>query len=104
MLTVAEMHQRRCAADIVLFILVVIRTVKVEIRCFYTGCAGICIFIIIISNKESEVTGGQRCAILQLCLRAVIVDQLNGVHHGSCYILIISAINDAYIVNQYISL
>ena len=98
--TLAEMHQRGGAAQNILGEGAAIDTVKIEICGLYAGGEGIGILIIVIGNKEPQIAGVDRHAVLQFGLGTVVIDQLDRVHHGRSDVLIVGTIDDAEVVQQ----
>ena len=100
----AEVHQSRGAAQNVLVVRTAISAVKIEVGRLHTCSKGIGALIIIIGYKETQITGVQGHTIFQFGLGAVVVHQLNGVHHRGGDILIVGAVNYAQVIQQDITL
>ena len=100
----AKVHQRRGAAENVLVISAAIGTVKVEIRGLHTSCKGVCLLVIVVGNKEAQVTGVERHAVLQLGLGAIIIHQLDGVNDRSGDVLIVGTVYHTQVIQQDIAL
>ena len=102
--TVAEVHQAGGAAQVVPVIPSPVGAVEVEVGGLHAGGVGIRLLAVVIGDEEAEIAGIQDRAVLQLRLGAVVVDQLDGVHHGSGDILVVGAVHHAQVIQQDIAL
>ena len=101
---VAEVHQAGGAAQVVPVILSPVGAVEVEVGGLHARGIGIRLLAVVIGDEEAEVAGAEGRTVFQLGLGAVVVDQLDGVHHGSGDILVVGAVDDAEVIEQDISL
>ena len=101
---VAEVHQAGGAAQVVPVIRAPVGAVEIEIGGLHAGGVGVGLLAVVIGDEEAEIAGIQDRAVLQLRLGAVIVDQLDGVHHGSGDILVVGAVHHAQVIQQDIAL
>ena len=102
--TVAEVHQAGGAAQVVPVIPSPVGAVEVEVGGFHAGGVGIRLLAVVVGNEEAKIAGAEGRAVFQLGLGAVVVDQLDGVHHGSGDILVVGAVHHAQVIQQDIAL
>ena len=101
---VAEVHQAGGAAEVVTVILAAVQTVEVEVRRLDARGIGIRLLAVVVGNEEAKIAGAEGRAVFQLGLGAVVVDQLDGVHHGSGDILVVGTVHHAQVIQQDIAL
>ena len=101
---VAEVHQAGGAAQVVPVIRAPIGAVEIEIGGLHAGGVGVGLLAVVIGDEEAEIAGIQDRAVLQLRLGAVVVDQLDGVHHRGGDVLVVGAVHHAQVVQQDIAL
>ena len=101
---VAEVHQTGGAAQVVPVIRAPVGAVEIEIGGLHAGGVGVGLLTVVIGDEEAEIAGIQGCAVLQLRLGAVVVDQLDGVHHRGGDVLVVGAVHHAQVVQQDIAL
>ena len=102
--TAAEVHQAGGAAQVVPVIRSPVGTVEVEVGGLHAGGVGIRLLAVVVGNEEAKIAGAEGRAVFQLGLGAVVVDQLDGVHHGSGDILVVGAVHHAQVIQQDIAL
>ena len=96
--TVAEVHQAGGAAQVVPVIPSPVGAVEVEVGGLHAGGVGIRLLAVVVGNEEAKIAGAEGRAVFQLGLGAVVVDQLDGVHHGSGDILVVGAVHHAQVI------
>ena len=101
---VAEVHQAGGAAENVTIVLAAIGAVEVEVGGFHAGGVGIGLLTIVIGDEKAELVGVEGHAVLELCLGAVVVDELDGGHDRSRDVLIVCAVDDAEIIEKNVAL
>ena len=101
---VAEVHQAGGAAENVTIVLAAIGAVKVEIGGFHAGGVGIGLLAVVVGDEKAELVGVEGHAVLELCLGAVVVDELDGGHDRSRDVLIVCAVDDAEIIEKNVAL
>ena len=104
MQAVAEVHQAGGAAENVTIVLAAIGAVKVEIGGFHAGGVGIGLLAVVVGDEKAELVGVEGHAVLELCLGAVVVDELDGGHDRSRDVLIVCAVDDAEIIEKNVAL
>ena len=102
--TAAEVHQAGGAAQVVPVIRSPVGAVEVEVGGLHAGGVGIRLLAVVVGNEEAKIAGAEGRAVFQLGLGAVVVDQLDGVHHGSGDILVVGAVHHAQVIQQDIAL
>ena len=102
--TAAEVHQAGGAAQVVPVIPSPVGAVEVEVGRLHAGGVGIRLLAVVVGNEEAKIAGAEGRAVFQLGLGAVVVDQLDGVHHGSGDILVVGAVHHAQVIQQDIAL
>ena len=102
--TAAEVHQAGGAAQVVPVIRSPVGAVEVEVGGLHAGGVGIRLLAVVVGNEEAKIAGAEGRAVFQLGLGAVVVDQLDGVHHGSGDILVVGTVHHAQVIQQDIAL
>ena len=101
---VAEVHQTGGAAENVTIVLAAIGAVEVEVGGFHAGGVGIGLLAVVVGDEKAELVGVEGHAVLELCLGAVVVDELDGGHDRSRDVLIVCAVDDAEIIEKNVAL
>ena len=101
---VAEVHQTGGAAENVTIVLAAIGAVEVEVGGFHAGGVGIGLLAVVVGDEKAELVGVEGHAVLELCLGAVVVHELDGGHDRSRDVLIVCAVDDAEIIEKNVAL